>query len=75
MNELVKVIAMALVDHPDEVTVTETEENGETILLLHVADRDMGKVIGKQGRIAKSIRTVVKAAATRDDKKVTVEIK
>ena len=75
MNELVKVIAMALVDHPDEVTVTETEENGETVLLLHIADSDMGKVIGKQGRIAKSIRTVVKAAATRDDKKVTVEIK
>ena len=75
MNELVKVIAMALVDHPDEVTVTETEENGETVLLLHVADSDMGKVIGKQGRIAKSIRTVVKAAATRDDKRVTVEIK
>ena len=75
MNELVKVIAMALVDHPDEVTVTETEENGETIVLLHVAESDMGKVIGKQGRIAKSIRTVVKAAATRDDKKVTVEIK
>ena len=75
MNELVKVIAMALVDHPDEVTVTETEENGETILLLHVAESDMGKVIGKQGRIAKSIRTVVKAAATKDDKKVTVEIK
>lgn len=75
MNELVKVIAMALVDHPDEVTVTETEENGETILLLHVAESDMGKVIGKQGRIAKSIRTVVKAAATRDDKKVTVGIK
>ena len=75
MNELVKVIAMALVDHPDEVTVTETEENGETVLLLHVADSDMGKVIGKQGRIAKSIRTVLKAAATRDDKKVTVEIK
>ena len=65
MNELVKVIAMALVDHPDEVTVTQTEENGETILHLHVAE----------GRIAKSIRTVVKAAATRDDKKVTVEIK
>lgn len=75
MNELVKVIAMALVDHPDEVTVTQTEENGETILRLHVAESDMGKVIGKQGRIAKSIRTVVKAAATRDDKKVTVEIK
>ena len=75
MNELVKVIAMALVDHPDEVTVTETEENGEIILQLHVAESDMGKVIGKQGRIAKSIRTVVKEADTRDDKKVTVEIK
>ncbi len=75
MNELVKVIAMALVDHPDEVTVTETEENGEIILQLHVAESDMGKVIGKQGRIAKSIRTVVKAAATRDGKKVTVDIK
>ena len=75
MNELVKVIAMALVDHPDEVTVTETEENGEIILELHVAESDMGKVIGKQGRIAKSIRTVIKAAATRDGKKVTVDIK
>lgn len=75
MNELVKVIAMALVDHPDEVTVTETEENGEIILQLHVAESDMGKVIGKQGRIAKSIRTVIKAAATRDGKKVTVDIK
>ena len=75
MNELVKVIAMALVDHPDEVTVTQTEENGEIILQLHVAESDMGKVIGKQGRIAKSIRTVIKAAATRDGKKVTVDIK
>ena len=75
MNELVKVIAMALVDHPDEVTVTETEENGEIILQLHVAESDMGKVIGKQGRIAKSIRTVIKADATRDGQKVTVDIK
>jgi len=75
MNELVKVIAMALVDHPDEVTVTQTEENGETILHLHVAESDMGKVIGKQGRIAKSIRTVVKAGGPRGEKKSTAEIK
>ncbi len=75
MKELVRVIAMALVDHPEEVKVTETEENGETVILLTVAEGDMGKVIGKQGKIAKSIRNVVKAAAARDDKKVTVEIK
>ena len=74
MNELVKVIAMALVDHPDEVTVTETEENGETILHLHVAESDMGKVIGKQGKIARALRLVVKAAAVRADVKVAVDI-
>lgn len=75
MKELVRIIAAALVDHPEEVTVTETEENGELNILLHVADGDMGKVIGKQGKIAKAIRTVVKAAAAGDDKKVNVEIK
>lgn len=75
MKELVKVIATALVDHPEEVSVTETEENGELNLLLHVAEGDMGKVIGKQGKIAKAIRTVVKAAAVGNDKKVNVEIK
>ncbi len=74
MKELVQVIAVALVDHPDEVFVSEREENGELIVELHVAADDMGKVIGKQGRIAKAIRTVVKAAATRDDQKVMVEI-
>lgn len=74
MKELVEVIAKALVDNPDEVTVTETE-NGRTIVLeLRVAPSDMGKVIGKQGRIAKAIRSVVKAASTREDKKVVVEI-
>ncbi|MBQ1680893.1 MULTISPECIES: KH domain-containing protein [Agathobacter] len=74
MKELVEVIAKALVDNPDEVTVTETE-NGRTIVLeLSVAPSDMGKVIGKQGRIAKAIRSVVKAASTREDKKVVVEI-
>jgi len=74
MKELVRVIAMALVDHPEEVVVAETEENGDIIVNLQVAADDMGKVIGKQGRIAKAIRTVVKAAASKDDKKVIVEI-
>ena len=63
-----------LVDHPEEVTVTETETEKSIVVELKVAPEDMGKVIGKQGRIAKSIRAVVKAAATRDDKKVVVEI-
>lgn len=74
MKELVKVIAMALVDHPDQVTVSETEADGEINVELKVAPDDMGKVIGKQGRIAKAIRNVVKAAASRDNKKVNVEI-
>lgn len=74
MKELVEVIAKSLVDHPDEVVVTERETEKSIIVELKVASEDMGKVIGKQGRIAKSIRTVVKAAATKDDKKVVVEI-
>ena len=74
MKELVQVIAMSLVDHPDEVVVTETETDKSIVVELKVAPEDMGKVIGKQGRIAKSIRTVVKAAATKDDQKVVVEI-
>jgi len=74
MKELVEVIAKALVDYPDEVVVTETENEKGVLLELKVASADMGKVIGKQGRIAKAIRSVVKAAATKDDKKVTVEI-
>ena len=74
MKELVRVIAVSLVDHPDEVAVTEQETENSIILELHVAPDDMGKVIGKQGRIAKAIRTVVKAAASRDDKKVIVDI-
>ena len=74
MKELVKVIAMALVDHPDQVVVTEEETDKAIVVELKVAPEDMGKVIGKQGRIAKSIRTVVKAASTKDDKKVVVEI-
>ena len=74
MKELVEVLAQALVDHPEEVVVTETETENEILLELKVASDDMGKVIGKQGRIAKAIRTVVKSAASRDDKKVIVEI-
>ena len=74
MKELVEVMAKALVEHPEEVTVTETEKNGETIIELKVAPSDMGKVIGKQGRIAKAIRSVVKAASTKDNKRVDVEI-
>lgn len=74
MKELVEVIAKALVDYPDEVVVTETENEKAIIVELKVASADTGKVIGKGGRIAKSIRSVVKAAAAKDDKKVVVEI-
>ena len=74
MKELVEVIAKSLVDNPDEVTVTETENEKAIVLELRVAQSDMGKVIGKQGRIAQSIRAVVKAAASKEDKKVIVEI-
>ncbi len=74
MKELVEVIAKSLVDNPQEVEVTE-KSNGRTIVVeLKVAPGDMGKVIGKQGRIAKAIRSVVKAAASREDKKVVVDI-
>ena len=75
MKELVEVIAKALVEHPDEVVVTEKTEGKNVIIVeLHVAASDMGKVIGKQGRIAKAIRSVVKAASSKDNKKVDVEI-
>ena len=67
-------IAKALVDSPDEVVVTESETEREIVLQLHVAQEDMGKVIGKQGRIAKAIRTVVKAASSKSSKKVIVDI-
>lgn len=74
MKELVEVIAKALVDNPEEVSVNEKKEGRTTVLELHVADGDMGKVIGKQGRIARAIRSVVKAAATKEDKRVVVDI-
>ena len=74
MKELVEVIAKSLVDHPEAVVVDEKQEGQQTVLELHVAEDDMGKVIGRQGRTAKALRTVVKAAATRENTKVTVEI-
>lgn len=74
MKELVEVVAKALVDHPEEVVVTEKVDGRNIVVELHVAASDMGKVIGKQGRIAKAIRTVVKAASFKDDTRVDVEI-
>ena len=74
MAELVKYIACCLVDHPDLVEVREVPGDQALILELRVAPEDMGKVIGKQGRIAKAIRVVMRAAATRNDKKIMVEI-
>lgn len=74
MGELVEMIAKALVDNPDEVKVNEVEGTQSVIIELKVAQEDMGKIIGKQGRIAKAIRTVVKAAAIKENKRVVVEI-
>ena len=74
MKELVEVIARSLVDNPDDVVVTQKDSGKSILIELKVAPADMGKVIGKQGRIAKAIRSVVKAAAARDDKKVIVDI-
>ena len=74
MKDLVKVIASALVDDPNAVVVTETEDDEQISLSLNVAPDDMGKVIGKQGRIAKAIRTVVRAAGSKGNKKIMVHI-
>ena len=74
MKELVEVIAKALVDHPDEVVVTQKEEGKHITIELHVVASDMGKVIGKQGRIVKAIRSVVKAASSKENQRVDVEI-
>ena len=74
MRELVEIIAKALVENPDEVVVTERTEGKNTVIELHVDSSDMGKVIGKQGRIAKAIRSVVKAASSKDNSRVDVEI-
>lgn len=74
MKQVLEIIARSLVDHPEAVSVTEVEAEDSVTLELRVAEDDMGKVIGKQGRIAKAIRTVVKAAANRENKRVVVEI-
>ena len=74
MKELLETLAKALVDNPEEVSVNEVEGEKSIILELKVAKDDMGKVIGKQGRIAKAIRTVMKAAAVKKAKRVSVEI-
>lgn len=74
MKELLEFIAKSMVSDPEAVVVKETVSDTSITLELHVSENDMGKVIGKQGRIAKAIRTVVKAAANRENKRVTVEI-
>lgn len=74
MKELVEFLAKSLVDKPEEVVVTEKEDGGAIIFELKVASDDMGKVIGKQGKIAKALRTLVRAASARDGKKVLIEI-
>ena len=74
MKELLLYVATRLVDHPDAVTVTQREDEDKTVLELRVAPEDMGKVIGRQGRIAQEIRTGIKSVAQRDGKRVTVDI-
>ena len=74
MKELVEVIAKALVDNPEAVQVTETQDRNNIVLKLKVADEDMGKIIGKQGRIAKAIRTVLKASSVKDHTHVILDI-
>jgi predicted RNA-binding protein YlqC (UPF0109 family) len=75
LKQILTDIAKAIVDEPDMVTVIESENGNSVVLTLSVASQDMGKVIGRNGRIAKAIRTVMKAAANADNKKVTVEIR
>ena len=74
MKELLTYIVQSLVEKPDEVSVTEHETGGETVFEVRVAPGDMGKVIGRQGRIAKEIRTIIKSVAQRTGQKVSVEI-
>ena len=74
MEKVIEIIAKSLVDKPEAVSITQREEEDTVIYEVHVAPDDMGKIIGKQGRIAKAMRTVVKAAATRENKRVMVEI-
>jgi len=75
INRLLEDMVRAIVEHPDEVSVSEAESEGETVYTLKVAESDMGMVIGKHGNIARAIRTVAKAAARITDKKISVEIR
>lgn len=74
MEELLTFLAKSLVDHPEDVSVTKVDGENSVVYELRVNDDDMGKVIGKQGRIAKSIRTIIKAASSKEDKRVIVDI-
>lgn len=74
MRDLVEFLARSLVEHPDEVSVEEVEEDGELVLELRVADDDIGRVIGREGRVAKALRTIARAAGAREDRRVVVEI-
>ena len=74
MKELLTYVAQNLVDHPEQVSVSQFEDDGETVLELRIAPEDMGKVIGRQGRIAKEIRTLIRSVAQRSGKRVSVEI-
>ena len=74
MRELVEFLARSLVEDPDAVSVEEVDENGDLVLEITVADDDLGRVIGRRGRIANALRTIAKAAATRSDRRVIVEI-
>jgi predicted RNA-binding protein YlqC (UPF0109 family) len=74
VTEIVEYLARRLVDEPDAVRVEEVERDGDTVLQLYVAPDDVGKVIGRQGRIARALRTVVRASAAREDRRVLLEI-
>ncbi len=74
MEDLVRLIAENLVDNPDEISITETDDNGEIFIELSVAEEDMGKIIGRQGKIAKAIRTVLKAKSILDNTYVDLKI-
>jgi len=74
VQELVEFIAKSLVEHPESIRVEQVEKDDETVYRLHVAPEDMGRIIGKQGKIAKAIRTVVKAAAIKSGERVYVDI-
>ncbi len=74
MKELIQYLAQSIVDRPDAVEVTETQEDNASVVELKVAQEDLGRIIGKQGRTAKSLRTILNAAAARHDRKIVLEI-